>query len=82
MPDYMFVFAVPILTHFSGFETYEDVDMLKKMQGALWFILEPLMMRNENFSFGFYKALAEKMKIQKDKKCPDDDVVNYVSTYF
>jgi hypothetical protein len=75
----MLVFAVPILTHLAAFERYDDLEMLKKLQSALWFIMEPLITKNENFSFGFYKALLEKMKTQKDKRKGDDEATNLVS---
>jgi sister chromatid cohesion protein PDS5 len=79
LPDYMILFAIPILSHVSGFERYNDVEMLMKLHNSLIFIMEPLITKNDNFSFGFYKALLEKMKMHKDKKNPDDEATNYVS---
>lgn len=79
LPDYMICYAVPILTHcVPDYEAYDDVDALKRLQAALWFIMEPLMTKNENFSFSFYKAMVEKMKQHKDKRRPEDDATNYV----
>ncbi len=52
--------------------------MLKRMKAALWFILEPLMIRNESYSFGFYKALIEKVKNSKDALEPDNEALNKV----
>ena len=48
------------------------------MKAALWFILEPLMIRNESYSFGFYKALIEKVKNSKDALEPDNEALNKV----
>lgn len=66
MPDYMFVFAIAVLAHHPEFESTDDVEFLKRIRNALWFVLEPLMSRNDNFSFGFYKALVEKIKNHVD----------------
>ncbi len=53
--------------------------MLKRMKNALWFILEPLMTKNESYSFGFYKALIEKVKNHRDALDPENDTTNMVS---
>ena len=49
-----------------------------RLKNAVWFVLEPLMTKNDNFSFSFYKTFVEKMKTHKDKVDPEDDAVNYV----
>ncbi|XP_059079430.1 sister chromatid cohesion protein PDS5 homolog B-B-like isoform X2 [Tigriopus californicus] len=77
MPDYMIVFAIPLLTHYHGFPVYDDEEALKKLQSALWFIMEPLMTKNDNFSFGFYKTLIEKIKNHSDARNADDEATNY-----
>ncbi len=41
--------------------------------------MEPLMTKNDNFSFSFYKALLERMKCHKDKRRPEDEIANQVS---
>jgi hypothetical protein len=46
------------------------------------FILEPLIMRNDLYSFSFYKNMLDKMKSQKDALKPDDDETNIVSFVF
>merc|ERR1719481_1596819 len=77
MPDYMLVFAVPVLTHDPSFNSHTDVEDLKRIRQALWFILEPLMLKNENYSFGFYQELIQKMKNHKDALKGDDESVNH-----
>lgn len=47
---------------------------------ALWFVMEPLMTKNDNFSFSFYKAIIDSMKNKKDKTAPEDEDVNRVRT--
>merc|ERR1712025_975839 len=77
MPDYMLVFSVPLLTHDPAFTCYTDIEYLKRIRQALWFILEPLMLKNENYSFGFYQELIQKMKNMKDALKADDENVNH-----
>ena len=50
------MFAVPVLTHDPSFMSHTDMEYLKRIRMALLFILEPLMIKNGNYSFGFYKV--------------------------
>ena len=78
MPDYMLCFAVVILTHLPLYESNKDVQVLEQLKSALWFILEPLMVKNENFSLQFYKMLLEMMKSHIDASEPPSEIVNHV----
>lgn len=77
LPDYMLVFAVPILTHDPAFTAYDNVTQLKVVKSCLWFILEPLITRNDFYCYGFYKSLVDRMKLHKDALNESDDSVNY-----
>ncbi|XP_011506511.1 PREDICTED: sister chromatid cohesion protein PDS5 homolog B-B isoform X1 [Ceratosolen solmsi marchali] len=77
LPDYMLVFAVPILAHDPEFFSHTLITHLKIIQQCLWFILEPLITKNEYYCFGFYKNLIERMKNHKDALRPDDEATNY-----
>ena len=79
MPDYMLCFAVVILTHIPTYETNKDVQVLEQLKNALWFVLEPLMVKNENFSLQFYKMLLEMMKSHVVASDPPSDLLNHVS---
>lgn len=97
LPDYMLVFAIPVLAHEPRLTRYvlnfslcmypnyrlkfrwDNVAELQIAQQCLWFVLEPLVTKNDYFSYGFYKTLIEKMKNHKDAVRPDDDHLNYVS---
>ena len=79
LPDYMLVFAVPVLAHDPDFTSYDDVEYLTRIRQCLWFILEPLMTKNEFYCFGFYKNLIERMKNHKDALKGEDEAMNYVS---
>ncbi|XP_074036685.1 cohesin associated factor B pds5 [Leptinotarsa decemlineata] len=77
LPDYMLVFAVPVLAHDPFLTKWDDVEELTKAKQCLWFILEPLVVKSEYFSYGFYKNLIERMKNHKDAVRPDDNSINY-----
>ncbi|XP_063369502.1 sister chromatid cohesion protein PDS5 homolog B [Cydia amplana] len=77
LPDYMLVFAVPVLTHDPFFDTYDNVAQLKVMKQCIWFVLEPLITRNDFYCYGFYKSLVERMKNHKDALHESDDNYNY-----
>lgn len=81
LPDYMLVFAIPVLAHDPALSRWDDVHDLEISRQCLWFILEPLVNKSEYFSYGFYKSLIERMKNHKDALHPDDDSVNYVSLH-
>lgn len=74
----MLVFAVPILAHDPELTNSTDPSQLKIIQQCLWYILEPLITKNEYYCYGFYKNLIERMKSHKDALKPEDDNVNYV----
>ncbi|KAK4314945.1 hypothetical protein Pmani_013813 [Petrolisthes manimaculis] len=76
MPDYMLVFAVPILAHMPDFKDPSDMAQLMRIRSCLWYILEPLMTKNDAYCFGFYKALIEQMKNHKDAIKPEDEITN------
>uniref|UniRef100_A0A2P2I100 Androgen-induced proliferation inhibitor n=1 Tax=Hirondellea gigas TaxID=1518452 RepID=A0A2P2I100_9CRUS len=77
MPDYMLVFAVPVLTHYAEFTDVTDTTQLLQIKQCLWFILEPLITKNDAYCFGFYKALIEQMKNHKDALKPEDETTNH-----
>lgn len=76
----MLVFAVPILAHDPEFTNHQMVNQLKVIQQCLWFILEPLITKNEYYCYGFYKNLIERMKSHKDALKSEDNNMNYVIT--
>lgn len=78
LPDYMLVFAVPVLTHDPNFTSVSDPIQLKQVEKCLWLILEPLITNREFFCFGFYKNLIQRMKNHRDAYKPDDSTVNHV----
>ncbi|XP_057373894.1 sister chromatid cohesion protein PDS5 homolog B-B-like isoform X1 [Daphnia carinata] len=76
LPDYMLVYAVPILAHDPEFTSHTNTEQLLRIRQCLWFVLEPLMNKHENYCFGFYKALIERMKNHRDALKPEDEESN------
>ena len=76
----MLVFAIAVLAHCPQFTDPKNVDQLLKMKTCLWFIMEPLITKNDSYCFSFYKGLLDRLKTVKDALTPDDDVVNEVRT--
>lgn len=81
LPDYMLVFAVPVLTHDPNFTNAHDPVQLKQVEKCLWLILEPLITNPDFFCFGFYRNLVQRMKNHRDAFKPDDQAINHVSTF-
>lgn len=82
LPDYMLVFALPILVHCPFYTSHEDVEELTRLRTCLWFILEPLILKNDSYCYGFYKELIEKMKNHKDAIRSEDNNINCVRITF
>lgn len=76
LPDYMLVFALPVLVHCPFYTSHTDVDQLTRIRGCLWHILEPLIMKNDSYCYGFYRDLIDKMKNHKDALKHDDYETN------
>lgn len=76
LPDYVLPYAIHMLAHDPSFKKFDDVPVLLKLKDCLWFLMEPLMTKDENYSFSFFKRLIENIKQTKDKHAPDDDLVN------
>ncbi|XP_073986377.1 cohesin associated factor B pds5 isoform X1 [Rhodnius prolixus] len=71
LPDYMITFSIPILAHCPNFTNHKDHNQLSLMRSCLWHIMEPLLSKNDFFSFGFYKELFDKMKACTDTVDPE-----------
>ena len=81
-PDYMLAYAIAVLAHLPSFESHTDVAMLERLKTALWFVMEPLMMKNDAaFVYGFYKKLIEQLKLHVLASDPTNEALNKVSSF-
>lgn len=73
-PDCCMPFVIHLLAHMSFYTKYDDVEQLEIVKNCLWFIMEPFVFKNENYSFTFFKKTFECIKICIDKvTAPEDD---------
>ncbi|XP_025084821.1 sister chromatid cohesion protein PDS5 homolog A-like [Pomacea canaliculata] len=76
LPDYVVPYTIHLLAHDPDFKTYDHVESLKNLKECLWFILEPLVKRAEDYNYAFLRRLIEKIKQTKDAQGPDDEEMN------
>ncbi|KAI1280333.1 Sister chromatid cohesion protein PDS5 -like protein B [Halotydeus destructor] len=67
MPDCVMPFVIHLLSHMPFYTQYDDVSQLESVKECLWFIMEPLVLKNEHYSFSFYKRTFENIKTCVDK---------------
>lgn len=48
---------------------------------CLWFVLEPLIGRTEDYNYAFLRRMIEKIKQTKDIQGPDDEAMNKVGLF-
>lgn len=76
LPDYVLPYAIHLLAHDPDYTTHDDINALKGIKDCLTFMLDPLLTKNENISFNFYKKMFESIKQRKDVQCPTSDEAN------
>uniref|UniRef100_A0A8B9RKM3 PDS5 cohesin associated factor B n=1 Tax=Astyanax mexicanus TaxID=7994 RepID=A0A8B9RKM3_ASTMX len=76
LPEYVVPYAIHLLAHDPDYVKVQDIEQLKDIKEALWFILEILMAKNENNSHAFIRKMVENIKQTKDGQCPDDAKIN------
>lgn len=76
LPEYMVVYAVPILAHDPEFTGIDNTQQLLHIRQCLSFVLEALMYEQENCCFVLLKSLIQEMKNHRDASNPDDEECN------
>uniref|UniRef100_A0A673NHI1 Sister chromatid cohesion protein PDS5 homolog B n=1 Tax=Sinocyclocheilus rhinocerous TaxID=307959 RepID=A0A673NHI1_9TELE len=76
LPEYVVPYAIHLLVHDPDYVKVQDIEQLKDIKEALWFVLEILMAKNENNSHAFIRKMVENIKQTKDGQCPDDPKMN------
>lgn len=76
LPDYVIPYTIHLLAHDPDFKSYEDVDSLKSLKECLWFVMDPLTHRHEDYNYAFLRRMIENIKQTKDAQCPDDESAN------
>lgn len=74
----MLVHAIAVLAHCPQFTDPKNVDQLLTMKSCLWFVMEPLITKNDSYYYCFYKGMLDRLKTVKDALMPDDETLNEV----
>jgi len=67
MPDCVMPYVIHLLAHSPFYTQFDDVQQLEIVKECLWFIMEPLVLKNEHYSFSFYKRTFENIKTCIDR---------------
>jgi len=67
MPDCVMPYVIHLLAHMPFYTLYDDISQLEIIKDCLWFIMEPLVLKNEHYSFSFYKRTFENIKTCVDR---------------
>lgn len=59
-------------------QKYVGLNEVVCCSSCLVFMIDPLLSKNENISFNFYKKMFENIKQTKDAQCPDSEDANKV----
>lgn len=67
LPECAMPYVIHLLAHMPFYTQYDDISQLNIVKECLWFFMEPLVLKNEYFSFSFYKKTFENIKMCVDK---------------
>ncbi|XP_031671315.1 sister chromatid cohesion protein PDS5 homolog A-like [Oncorhynchus kisutch] len=76
LPEYVVPYMIHLLAHDPDFTKPQDFEQLRDLKECLWFMLEVLMVQNENNSHAFLRKMVENISRPKDAQCPDDPKAN------
>ncbi|KAK7097021.1 sister chromatid cohesion protein PDS5 homolog A-like [Littorina saxatilis] len=76
LPDYILPYTIHLLAHDPDFKSYDHLESLKSLKECLWFVLEPLIGRTEDYNYAFLRRMIEKIKQTKDAQAPEDEALN------
>lgn len=73
LPEYALPCVIHMLAHHPDFKR-DDHETLVQFRDYLWFFMEPILAKADNYSF--LKKLVENVKQTRDAQAPDDEEVN------
>uniref|UniRef100_A0A671XT22 PDS5 cohesin associated factor B n=1 Tax=Sparus aurata TaxID=8175 RepID=A0A671XT22_SPAAU len=76
LPEYVVPYTIHLLAHDPDYVKVQDIEQLKDIKEALWFVLEIIMAKNENNSHAFIRKMVENIKQTKDAQAPTDPKTN------
>ena len=66
-PECVMPFVIHLIAHMPFYTEYDDVAQLQKVKDCLWFVLDLLVLKNDQFSFSFFKRTFENIKTCIDR---------------
>ncbi|TMS14267.1 Sister chromatid cohesion protein PDS5-like protein B [Larimichthys crocea] len=76
LPEYVVPYTIHLLAHDPDYVKVQDIEQLKEIKEALWFVLEIIMAKNENNSHAFIRKMVENIKQTKDAQAASDPKTN------
>nr|XP_019952638.1 PREDICTED: sister chromatid cohesion protein PDS5 homolog B [Paralichthys olivaceus] len=76
LPEYVVPYTIHLLAHDPDYVKVQDIEQLKEIKEALWFVLEIIMAKNENNSHAFIRKMVENIKQTKDAQASTDPKTN------
>uniref|UniRef100_A0A8C6SEP1 PDS5 cohesin associated factor B n=1 Tax=Neogobius melanostomus TaxID=47308 RepID=A0A8C6SEP1_9GOBI len=76
LPEYVVPYTIHLLAHDPDYVKVSDIEQLKEIKEALWFVLEIIMAKNENNSHAFIRKMVENIKQTKDAQSASDAKTN------
>uniref|UniRef100_A0A3B3UW46 PDS5 cohesin associated factor B n=1 Tax=Poecilia latipinna TaxID=48699 RepID=A0A3B3UW46_9TELE len=76
LPEYVVPYTIHLLAHDPDYVKVQDIEQLKEIKEALWFVLEIIMAKNENNSHAFIRKMVENIKQTKDAQASSDPKTN------
>ncbi|BFZ14836.1 hypothetical protein BsWGS_17875 [Bradybaena similaris] len=76
LPDYVIPYTIHLLAHDPDFKSYEDIESLKSLKECMWFMLDPLTHKHEDYNYAFLRRMIENIKQTKDAQCPEEETAN------
>lgn len=72
-PDCTMPFVIHLLSNMPFYKTHKEPEQLETAKDCIWFIMEQLVHKNENFSLTFFKKTFESIKTCIDKVTAPQD---------
>ncbi|XP_041360337.1 sister chromatid cohesion protein PDS5 homolog A-B-like isoform X3 [Gigantopelta aegis] len=76
LPDYVLPYSIHLLAHDPDLKSYDHTEALRNIKECLWFLMEPLIGKSEDYNYAFFQRMIESIKQTKDSQNPDDEETN------
>ncbi|TNN54712.1 Sister chromatid cohesion protein PDS5 B [Liparis tanakae] len=67
LPEYVVPYTIHLLAHDPDYVKLQDIEQLKEIKEALWFVLEIIMAKNDNNSHAFIRKMSTTYSLESPK---------------